>query len=128
MCDMSCKSLVRRWTTGWILWAMLLHALAPAAAQAGLRLAPDLPFEVCSSTGILLAVEPAQESSQDEGPGLAGLHCDWCLLDAPALLPERPSAGLDAGPGGADPVAMLSAPQARTGCWRVQARAPPAFC
>lgn len=123
---MRCKSLVRRWTAGWALWAVLLHALAPAAAQAALRLAPALPFEVCSSTGILRPVEPAREPAQDSRPGLAALHCDWCLLDAPALLPQPLRAGFDAGPDGSDPLAARREPPARLADWRVQARAPPA--
>lgn len=124
---MSCKSLVRRWTTGWVLWAVLLHALAPAVAQAALRLAPALPFEVCSSTGILRPVEPASDISQDSRPVLAGLHCEWCLLDAPAILPPSLSVGFDAGPDSPEPVAALRAPPARLADWRVQARAPPSF-
>ena len=123
---MKCKGLVRRWTAGWALWAVLLHALAPAAAQAALRLAPALPFEVCSSTGILLPVEPAREPSEDSRPGLAALHCDWCLLDAPVLLPEPLRAGFDAGLAASDPVAAIRMPPARPAAWRVQARAPPA--
>lgn len=124
---MSCKSLVRRWTTGWVLWAVLLHALAPAVAQAALRIAPALPFEVCSGTGILRAVEPAREPSQDSRPLLAGAHCEWCLLDAPAILPQSLPAGFAAGLDSSDPVAALRAPPARLADWRVQARAPPSF-
>lgn len=124
---MSCKSLVRRWTTGWVLWAVLLHALAPAVAQAALRMAPALPFEVCSSTGILRAAEPAREFSQDSRPVVAGLHCEWCLLDAPAILPPSFAVGFHAGPDASDPVAALRAPPARLAAWRVQARAPPSF-
>jgi len=124
---MSCKSLVRRWTAGWILWAVLLHALAPAAAQAALRMAPALPFEVCSSTGILHAAEPAREPSQDSRPVLAGLHCEWCLLDAPVILPQSTLVGFAASPDSPDPVAVLRAPPARLADWRVQARAPPPF-
>lgn len=123
---MRCNSLVRRWTAGWALWAVLLHAVAPAAAQAALRLAPALPFEVCSSTGILRAVDPVREPSQDSRLGLAAVHCDWCLLDAPVLLPESLAAGFDAGLEQGDPVAILRAPPARLADWRVQARAPPA--
>ncbi len=124
---MSCKSLVRRWTAGWVLWAVLWHALAPAAAQAALRIAPALPFEVCSSTGILRPVEPARVPSQDSGPILAGLHCEWCLFDAPAILPPSLPVGFDAGLDSPDPVAVLRAPPARLADWRVQARAPPSF-
>ena len=124
---MSCKSLVRRWTAGWVLWAVLLHALAPAVAQAALRLAPALPFEVCSSTGILRAVEPARDPSQDSRPLLAGLHCEWCLLDAPVILSQSLLTGFDAGLSSSDPVAQWRAPPARLAHWRVQARAPPAF-
>lgn len=124
---MSCKSLVRRWTTGWVLWAFLLHALAPAAAQAALRIAPALPFEVCSSTGILRAAEPARDTSQDSRPVLAGLHCEWCLLDAPAILPQSLPAGFAAGRGSPEPVAAMLVPPARLADWRVQARAPPSF-
>ena len=124
---MSCNSLVRRWTAGLVLWAILLHALAPAVAQAALRIAPALPFEVCSGTGILRAAEPARDPSQDGGPVLAGLHCAWCLLDAPAILPPSLPVGFAAGPDSSDPVAALRAPPARLTDWRVQARAPPSF-
>lgn len=124
---MSCKSLVRRWTTGWVLWAVLLHALAPAVAQAALRMAPALPFEVCSGTGILRAVEPTRDSSQDSSPVLAGLHCEWCLLDAPAILPQFILIGFAAGLGSPEPVAAMRVPPARLADWRVQARAPPSF-
>ncbi|MEO0004269.1 MAG: hypothetical protein RLZZ22_1961 [Pseudomonadota bacterium] len=124
---MSCKRLVRRWTAGWVLWAVLLHALAPAAAQAALWIAPALPFEVCASTGILRAVEPARESSQDSSPALAGAHCEWCRLDAPAILPPSLRVGFAASLDSPDPVAALRAPPARLADWRVQARAPPSF-
>ena len=124
---MSCKSLVRRWTAGWVLWAVLWHALVPAAAQAALRIAPNLPFEVCSGTGILRPVEPARDPSQGSGPVLAGLHCEWCLLDAPVILPQSPLVGFPASPDSPDLVAVLRAPPARLVDWRVQARAPPSF-
>ena len=116
---MSCKSLVRRWTTGWVLWAVLLQALAPAVAQAALRMAPALPFEVCSSTGILRAAEPARRveveafRASDAAPLLGqgpitvaaapGVEAEWKLpVYEAAVVDELAKLGYQTAVSGAD--------------------------
>ncbi|MDD2728215.1 DUF2946 domain-containing protein [Malikia sp.] len=123
---MKSKSLVRRWATWLAMWAVVLHALAPGMAQAVLADA-DPTHEICSSTGIVRLVEPAQDDSGPSGTANSGVHCEWCLLDAALDLPPVAALRFDPLPAAGAPVAVPRAPVVPAP-WRLaQPRAPPAF-
>ena len=123
---MSCKSLLRRGASWLVLWAVVLHALAPGLARTVIGWAePDLMHEVCSSTGM---VRPAATPSEEErDAGTAAVHCEWCLLDVVADLPVGHALGLGSAPFADAPIPVPAAPAIAVPWRRVQPRAPPAF-
>lgn len=114
--------------------ALLLQALAPALALAGVRQAlPALVLvqPICSAAGNhapeMVVFEREAAASEDTAPATPGPHCALCMLPLPALLTARPAA---TGPPRVDgivvvPVDARLVPRRRLAWRHGRPRAPP---